>query len=300
MKERQRVLILSSICAALIDLTAIFTDRLPAVVGVPILLACAGAAFWSWRQGPGGAGRKPASPFEEGLRVAERPFDTKKTNMAHGLEVIVRTEARVALGLRLVCDTPIYEVDPLAQTGRGPDARRRVPKTVRESRQSWLFIVSNSAREIETILKVTFLAPKPIHLTRVELIKQGEIDPSQKEPAPASAPLQAEAASASSVPPAPLADAVPVPETAAHAEALEPSSCAPPSDHAESAPRRAAALEAAADAAEEPTAPVEHSHGAAPHLGPPAHDAGAGAASVDSGMGGFQDAGGGSHGHHGG
>ena len=79
----------------------------------------------------------------------------------------------MALGLRVVCNVHIPEVEALAQIGRSSSARQGVPPSVRESRQAWLFVVRNSPGQRELFLRVDLFAAQPIELARVEQIRPG-------------------------------------------------------------------------------------------------------------------------------
>jgi hypothetical protein len=202
-------------------------------VGGLVVLAGGGAAAWLRRRAAPAAAKTTAMPkVESGLRIVEKPLAGNKKGLAHALRVTISTEVAVELGLRLICDSLVNEVEPLAQTGRGAGARQGVPQVVRESRQSWLFVVRNSPGQRELFLRVDLFAAQPIQVRRVEQIRPGgkatlpewqELDLVLAAP---EAPTSAETA------PAAATDAAAAGASAASSATAPPRATAPPPDPA--------------------------------------------------------------------
>jgi len=158
---------------AAVALFGTLLDYLSLPVGLSVLALSLGAAVWLWRRTKQASSKPELDKVESGLRIVEKPLPAGKPKLAHGLRVTISTEVGVALGLRVVSDMPISEVEPLAQTGRGSAARQGVPATVRESREAWLFVVQNSPRQRELFLRIDLFASQPFEVVRVEQIRPG-------------------------------------------------------------------------------------------------------------------------------
>jgi hypothetical protein len=186
--QRDRTLRTAAFGLAAVALAGSFMGYLPWAFGGFVGIAGLGAGIWLKMRlgaadgaksgGKGGGARdkkdKPAdSVVESGLRIAEKPLRSTRPRLTHGLRVTVSTEVAVSLGVRVVCDGPIPEVEALAQTGRRTGARQGVPQFVRESPQSWLFVLRNSPGQRELFLRVDLFSSQAIHVTRVEQIKPG-------------------------------------------------------------------------------------------------------------------------------
>jgi len=172
-QSQERTLLVAVLGLAAVGLFGTILDYLPAPIGLSVLVLSLGAAVWLWRRSKQGRSDPELDRVESGLRMVEKPLPAGKPKLAHGLRVTISTETSVSLGLRVVCDKPVSEVEPLAQTGRGSAARQGVPATVRESRQAWLFVVQNSPRQRELFLRVDLFASQPIQVVRVEQIRPG-------------------------------------------------------------------------------------------------------------------------------
>jgi hypothetical protein len=172
-QRQERTLLMAALGLAAVALCGTLLDYFSLPVGLSVLVLSLGAAVWLWRRTKH-AGTKPElDKVESGLRIVEKPLPAGKPKLAHGLRVTISTEVGVSLGLRVVCDNPVSEVEPLAQTGRGSAARQGVPAAVRESRQAWLFVVQNSPRQRELFLRIDFFASQPFQVVRVEQIRPG-------------------------------------------------------------------------------------------------------------------------------
>ena len=158
---------------AAVALFGTLLDYLSLPVGLSVLALSLGAAVWLWRRTKQASSKPELDKVESGLRIVEKPLPAGKPKLAHGLRVTISTEVGVSLGLRVVCDQPVSEVEPLAQTGRGSAARQGVPAAVRESRQAWLFVVQNSPRQRELFLRIDLFASQPFEVVRVEQIRPG-------------------------------------------------------------------------------------------------------------------------------
>ncbi len=158
---------------AAVGLAGAILGYLPWPIGVLLFLAGGGAAVWLRKRVAPAAAPRVVQKVESGLRIVEKPLAGNKKGLAHALRVTISTEVAVELGLRVICDGPINEVEPVAQTGRGAGARQGVPAFVRESRQSWLFVMRNSPGERELFLRADLFAAQPIHVQRVEQIRPG-------------------------------------------------------------------------------------------------------------------------------
>lgn len=218
---------------AAIGLAGIFLGHLSWPVGGLLFVAGAGTAAWVWRRSRP-ASAEPAGPkIESGLRMVEKQLAGDKKGLPHALRITISTEVAVELGLRVVCDNPISEFEALAQTGRGAGARQGVPPSVRESRQSCLFVMRNSPGQRELFLRVDLFSTQPIQIRRIEQIRPGgkvmlpewkELEPVRTAPeAPATTPEPA-------VPAAPPEGPAPAaaPPVAAPAPASAPLVGAPP------------------------------------------------------------------------
>jgi hypothetical protein len=212
---------------AAVGLAGSLLGYLPWPIGVLLFLAGGGAAVWLRKRVAPAAAPRVVQKVESGLRIVEKPLAGNKKGLTHALRVTISTEVAVELGLRVTCDGPINEVEPVAQTGRGAGARQGVPAFVRESRQSCLFVMRNSPGERELFLRVDLFAAQPIHIQRVEQIRPGgkvtlpewkELDlvlaapeaPAGAEAAPAAAAAAPGAATEMDAPAAPVApDTVP-------------------------------------------------------------------------------------------
>jgi hypothetical protein len=212
---------------ALIALAGCLMEYLTWPIGGVVLAVSLGAAFWFWRRGSAGKVAEAAGPkIESGLRIVEKALPAKP-RLAHGLRVTISTEVAVNLGLRVVCDGNVHEVEALAQIGRGTSARQGVPAAVREGRRGWLFVVRNSPVQRELFLRVDLYAAQPLQLESVELIRPGsaaalpewrELGQGPDVPAEAAPRGSADAAPATDVPaeatPGAPAGAGPAPDTA--------------------------------------------------------------------------------------
>lgn len=158
---------------AAVALFGTLLDYFSLVLGLSVLVLSLGAAVWLWRRAKQTSAKPELDKVESGLRIVEKPLPAGKPKLAHGLRVTISTEVGVSLGLRVVCDKPVSEVEPLAQTGRGSSARQGVPAAVRESRQAWLFVVQNSPRQRELFLRIDLFASQPFQVVRVEQIRPG-------------------------------------------------------------------------------------------------------------------------------
>src|ERR1700726_3272935 len=158
---------------AAVALFGTLLDYLSLPVGLSVLALSLGAAVWLWRRTKQASSKPELDKVESGLRIVEKPLPAGKPKLPHGLRVTISTEVGVSLGLRVVCDQPVSEVEPLAQTGRGSAARPGVPAAVRESRQAWLFVVQNSPRQRELFLRIDLFASQHFEVVRVEQIRPG-------------------------------------------------------------------------------------------------------------------------------
>src|SRR6202521_3947877 len=158
---------------AAVALAGSLMDYLSWPLGLAIILLSLGAAVWLRRRAAKASAKPGMEKVEGGLRIVEKALPAGKSKLPYGLRVTISTEVGVSLGLRVVCDMPVSEVEPLAQTGRGSAARQGVPAAVRESRQAWLFVVQNSPRQRELFLRIDLFASQPIQVVRVEQIRPG-------------------------------------------------------------------------------------------------------------------------------
>ena len=173
MQRQERSLLVAVLGLAAIALFGTLLDYFSLPLGLSVLALSLGAAVWLWRRTKQASSKPELDKVESGLRIVEKPLPAGKPKLAHGLRVTISTEVGVSLGLRVVCDQPVSEVEPLAQTGRGSAARQGVPAAVRESRQAWLFVVQNSPRQRELFLRVDLFASQPFQVVRVEQIRPG-------------------------------------------------------------------------------------------------------------------------------
>lgn len=173
MQQQERTLLVAALGVAAVALIGTLLDYLSLPLGLSVLVLSLGAAAWLWRRTKHANSNPELDKVESGLRIVEKPLPAGKPKLAHGLRVTVSTEMGVSLGLRVVCDKPVSEVEPLAQTGRGSAARQGVPAAVRESRQAWLFVVQNSPRQRELFLRIDLFASQPFQVVRVEQIRPG-------------------------------------------------------------------------------------------------------------------------------
>jgi hypothetical protein len=158
---------------AAVGLSGTLLDYFSRTIGLAVVVLSLGAAVWLWRRAKQASSKPEPNKVEDGLRMVEKPLPAGKPKLAHGLRVTISTEMGVSLGVRVVCDQPVSEVEPLAQTGRGSAARQGVPAAVRESRQAWLFVVQNSPRQRELFLRIDLFASQPFEVVRVEQIRAG-------------------------------------------------------------------------------------------------------------------------------
>jgi hypothetical protein len=204
---------------AAIGLAGVLLGHLSWPIGGFLFVAGGGSAAWVWRRSrPTGA--EPAGPkIESGLRMAEKQLAGDKKGLPHALRITISTEVAVELGLRVVCENPINELEALAQTGRGAGARQGVPPAVRESRQSCLFVMRNAPGQRELFLRVDLFSTQPIQVRRVEQIRPGGkvVLPEWKELEPVRTAPEAQGVAVASEGPAPAA--VPAPEGPAPAAA---------------------------------------------------------------------------------
>ncbi len=173
MQQQERTLLMAALGLAAVALVGTLLDYFSPPLGLSVLVLSLGAAVWLWRRAKHASSKPELDKVESGLRMVEKPLPAGKSKLAHGLRVTISTEVGVSLGLRVVCDMPISEVEPLAQTGRGSAARQGVPATVRESREAWLFVVQNSPRQRELFLRIDLFASQPFQVMRVEQIRPG-------------------------------------------------------------------------------------------------------------------------------
>jgi hypothetical protein len=172
-QRQERSLLVALLGLAAVALFGTLLDYFSLPLGLSVLALSLGAAVWLWRRAKQASSKPELDKVESGLRIVEKPLRAGKPKLAHGLRVTISTEVGVSLGLRVVCDQPVSEVEPLAQTGRGSAARQGVPAAVRESRQAWLFVVQNSPRQRELFLRVDLFASQPFQVVRVEQIRPG-------------------------------------------------------------------------------------------------------------------------------
>jgi hypothetical protein len=172
-QSQERTLLVAVLGLAAVGLFGTILDYLSPPLGLSVLALSLGAAVWLWRRSKQASSKPELDKVESGLRIVEKPLPAGKPKLAHGLRVTISTETGVSVGLRVVCDKPVSEVEPLAQTGRGSAARQGVPAAVRESRQAWLFVVQNSPRQRELFLRIDLFASQPFQVVRVEQIRPG-------------------------------------------------------------------------------------------------------------------------------
>jgi hypothetical protein len=172
-QSQDRTLLVAALGLAAVALFGTLLDYLSLALGLAVCVLSLGAAAWLWRRAKQTSTKPELDKVESGLRIVEKPLPAGKPKLAHGLRVTISTEVGVSLGLRVVCDKPVSEVEPLAQTGRGSSARQGVPAAVRESRQAWLFVVQNSPRQRELFLRIDLFASQPFQVVRVEQIRPG-------------------------------------------------------------------------------------------------------------------------------
>jgi hypothetical protein len=171
--SRDRTLVVAALGLAAVVLAGTLMDYLSWSLGLPIVVLSGGAAVWLRRRAANASAKPATEQVESGLRIVEKPLPAGKSKLPFGLRVTISTEVGVSLGLRVVCDLPVSEVEALAQTGRGSAARQGVPAAVRESRQAWLFVVQNTPRQRELFLRVDLFASQPIQVVRIEQIRPG-------------------------------------------------------------------------------------------------------------------------------
>jgi len=172
-QQQERTLLVAALGLAAVGLIGTLLDYLPVPLGLSVFVLGLGAAVWLWRRAKHASSKPELDKVESGLRIVEKPLPAGKPKLPHGLRVTISTEMGISLGLRVVCDQPVSEVEPLAQTGRGSAARQGVPAAVRESRQAWLFVVQNSPRQRELFLRIDLFASQPFQVVRVETIRPG-------------------------------------------------------------------------------------------------------------------------------
>jgi hypothetical protein len=172
-QDRERTLVVVALGVAAVALAGIALGHLFWPVGGALVLLSLGAAWWLRRRAASAAATETGTTIESGLRIAEKPLRSGRPRLPHALRLTISTEVAVPLGLRLVCDAPVSEVEALVQTGRGSSARQGEPPFVRESRQAWLFVVRNSLAQRELFLRVDLYAAQPIQVQRVEQIRPG-------------------------------------------------------------------------------------------------------------------------------
>jgi len=209
---------------AAVALAGAIMDYVPWPLGAAVCAPALGAGWWLRRREKQAAGKSPdsAQKVESGLRTVEKELPAKP-RLPHGLRLTISTEVAVSLGLRVITDLPVAEVEALAQIGRGAAARQGVPPAVRESRQAWLFVVHNSPGQRELFLRVDLYAAQPFKVERVDQIRPGgkvalpewtELDlglaGDEEGPAPDAAAAAADPAAAAP-PPAPPPAAEPAP-----------------------------------------------------------------------------------------
>ncbi len=158
---------------AAIALCGAIMDYLSWPLGGIIGVASLAAGIWLWRQSKQETAKPAAQKVESGLRIVEKELSAGKPRLRHGLRLTISTEVAVSLGLRVVTDVPIQEVEALAQIGRGAAARQGVPPAVRESRLAWLFVVHNSPGQRELFLRVDLFAAQPFRIERVDQVRPG-------------------------------------------------------------------------------------------------------------------------------
>src|SRR6202040_3713553 len=107
---------------AAVGLFGTFLDYLSLPLGLSVFVLSLGGAVWVWRRSKQANIKPELDKVESGLRIVEKPLPGGKPKLAHGLRVTISTEMGISLGLRVVCDQPVSEVEPLAQTGRGSAA----------------------------------------------------------------------------------------------------------------------------------------------------------------------------------
>jgi hypothetical protein len=171
--DKERALVVVALGLAAVALAGALMGRFSWPFGGSLFLLSLGAAWWLRRRAASAAATETGTTVESGLRIAEKPLRSRRPRLPHALRLTISTEVAVSLGLRLVCDAPVPEVEALVQTGRGSAARQGEPPFVRESRQAWLFVVRNSPAQRELFLRVDLFAAQPIHLQRVEQIRPG-------------------------------------------------------------------------------------------------------------------------------
>jgi hypothetical protein len=173
---KDRTPLVAAVGLAVVALAGVAMDYLSWPIAVFLLAASGGGFYWLRRRAADAAAAdaEPAGPvIAGGLRMVDKPLRSTKPRLSHALRVTVSTEVSVSLGLRVVCDVPIPEVEALAQTGRRAGARQGVPQFVRESPQAWLFVVRNSPGQRELFLRVDLYAAQPIHVVQVDQIRSG-------------------------------------------------------------------------------------------------------------------------------
>jgi hypothetical protein len=172
-QSQDRTLVLAALGLAVVALVGTLMGYFSPPLGWSVLVLSLGAAVWLRRRASQPGSRPDLDKVESGLRIVEKRLPAGKARLPHGLRVTVSTEVAVSLGVRVVCDLPVSEVEPLAQTGRGTAARQGVPAAVRESPRAWLFVVQNSTRQRELFLRIDLFASQPLQVVRVEQIRPG-------------------------------------------------------------------------------------------------------------------------------
>ena len=173
MSPREHTLFVAALGLAAVALAGAIFGYVPWPLGGPVLVLSLGAAVWLQRRGATATAEAAAPKIESGLRMVEKPLPAGRQRFPHGLRVTIGTEVAVDLGLRVILDGAIGEVEALAQIGRGQSARQGAPPAVRESRQAWLFAVRNSPGQRELFLRVDLYSSEPLHVQRVAQIRPG-------------------------------------------------------------------------------------------------------------------------------
>jgi hypothetical protein len=218
---------------AVIALASAIMDYVPWPLGGGVFVLAAGAGAWLQRRAKQATVKPEVQKVESGLRIVEKELPASRSKPPHGLRLTISTEVAVSLGLRVVCDLPVSEVEALAQIGRGAAARQGVPPAVRESRQAWLFVVHNSPGQRELFLRVDLYAAQPFKVERVDQIRPG-VKVALPEWKELDLGLQSEEETPAEAPPATPGTAASAPASAAPAgparNAPPPAPAAPRSD----------------------------------------------------------------------
>jgi hypothetical protein len=171
--DKDRALVVVTLGVAAVSLAGVLLNYFSWPFGGSLVLLSLGAAWWLRRRAVSAATAETGPTIESGLRIAEKLLRSSRPRLPHAMRLTISTEVAVSLGLRLVCDAPVPEVEALVQAGRGSSARQGEPPSVRESRQAWLFVVRNSPAQRELFLRVDLFGAQPIHVQRVEQIRPG-------------------------------------------------------------------------------------------------------------------------------